>query len=318
MLLIDSAKYFLIIPVIILSLFLTACQNEQNQKKSGQALISIDGKEITTLQLNDEIKRSNIRVDQYDVASKQLLESLIARQLIVDEAVRNRLDRSPEVMRARERANSQVVAQFYLQELVSKISKPSKAEIEEYFYRHPLHFEKRKQFDLEVVRIAKKELNDELKEFIENAKSLNDVIVYLDKKNILFFQNEVIRSTSELPAELVAMILKGRRSQVFMILESETLFLLTVNKEKESPILFDLAASQIEKHLINQKYKQATDAEITRLRSLAKIEYLNRSISTDDGEKRIDPLSIAPTISNPLNLSPSSVGQIEHGALSVP
>ncbi len=275
MLLIDKYKCSYLILIVILPLFLIACQKEQNQKKGGQALISIDGKEITTLQLDDELKRSNIRTDQYDIASKQLLESLIDRQLIVDEAIRNKLDRSPDVMRARERANAQVVAQFYLQELASKISKPSKSEIEEYFYQHPQHFGERKQLELDMVRVAKNELSDELRELVRNVNSLNDVIVYLNKREILFIRNEVIRSTAELPDNLVAKLLESKKGQIFIIPESESFYLLAVNKEKESPIVLDSAVPQIEKLLMNQKYKQATNSEIIRLRSLAKIEYLN-------------------------------------------
>ena len=47
--------------VSIFVLVLTACDSESKEKKSGQALVSVNGKEITMLQLNDEIKRANIR-----------------------------------------------------------------------------------------------------------------------------------------------------------------------------------------------------------------------------------------------------------------
>ena len=319
MLLIDRVKISPLILIVVLSLFLMACQKENNQKKGGQALISINGKEITTLQLNDELKRSNFRIDQYEVASKQLLENLIARQLIVDEAIRTKLDRSPDVMRARERANAQVIAQFYLQELVSKIPKPSKSEIEEYFYQHPQHFGERKQFELEMIQIAKNELNDELKEFVRNVKSLNDVIFYLNKRDILFIRNEMVRSTADLPDAVVAKLLESKKDQVIIIPESEFFYLLTVNREKDSPILLDVAAPQIEKLLMNQKYKQATDSEIIRLRSLAKIEYLNLPASINNGENKIyrQPMLDPAIVNNPSLSEPSPGGLIEHGTNNV-
>jgi len=51
------------------------------------------------------------------------LESLIARQLIIDEAINNKLDRTPDVMQARERANAQIISQAYMQGIVSKVVK---------------------------------------------------------------------------------------------------------------------------------------------------------------------------------------------------
>ena len=126
--------------ILISVLGFSACNSEPKEKKSGQALVSINGKEVTILQLNDELKRSGVRVDQYEAASKQLLESLIARQLIVDEALRTKLDRTPDVMQARERANAQVIAQAYLQSIASNIAKPTKSEIDEYYQQHPEYF----------------------------------------------------------------------------------------------------------------------------------------------------------------------------------
>ena len=111
---------------LTLVLVFSACgnQSKDKEKKSGQALVSVNGKEVTTLQLNDEIRRAGVRADQYETANKQLLESLIARQLIVDEAMRNKLDRTPDVMQARERANAQIIAHAYLQGITGKVIKP--------------------------------------------------------------------------------------------------------------------------------------------------------------------------------------------------
>ena len=76
-------------------------------------------------------------------------------------------------MQARERANAQVIAQAYLQSIASNIAKPTKSEIDEYYQQHPEYFLQRKQFDMTVVRVATKEISDELKVIIDAAKSLS-------------------------------------------------------------------------------------------------------------------------------------------------
>jgi peptidyl-prolyl cis-trans isomerase C len=55
--------------ILISVLGFSACNSEPKEKKSGQALVSINGKEVTILQLNDELKRSGVRVDQYEIFS---------------------------------------------------------------------------------------------------------------------------------------------------------------------------------------------------------------------------------------------------------
>jgi peptidyl-prolyl cis-trans isomerase C len=50
---------------------------------------------------------------------------------------------------------------------------------------------------------------------------------------------------------------------------------------KQSPVTAEAAVPQIEQYLRNQKSQETAKAELVRLRSIAKLEYLNK----DDGEK---------------------------------
>jgi EpsD family peptidyl-prolyl cis-trans isomerase len=76
------------------------------EKKPGQALASVNGDEITVLQLNEELQRAGVQAGQQEVASKRLLEGLIDRQLLVAEATKEKLDRDPKVVQAIERARA--------------------------------------------------------------------------------------------------------------------------------------------------------------------------------------------------------------------
>ncbi|MBA3755120.1 MAG: peptidyl-prolyl cis-trans isomerase, EpsD family [Nitrosomonas sp.] len=306
---------------LIFILVFSACDNQSKDKgkKSGQALVSVNGKEVTTLQLNDEIRRTGVRADQYETASKQLLESLIARQLIVDEAINNKLDRTPDVMQARERANAQIIAHAYLQSITSKVIKPSKAEIDEYFQKHPEYFAQRKQFDLTIIRIATNDLTNELKVIVGAAKSLDEVTVWLDKHNVQYSRSLASRSTTDLPSEMAIMMREKGKGHIFILNEQGSSLLISINAIKDSPITIVVAAPQIERYLVNQKYKQATDAEIARLRSLAKIEYLNAQASVSDAEKPITQSTvIMPDSANNLTLPGSnSEGSIERGIMGL-
>lgn len=265
--------------LIIFPLLLWACGNAQEStgKKPGQALASVNGSEITILQLNSELARAGVRADQFEAASKQILESLITRQLIVDEAVRTKLDRTPEVMQARERANAQAIAQAYLQQITSRLDKPSQAEINDFYQRNPGYFEKRKQFDLTIVRIALNDLNKELKTVLDTAESIDEVTTWLDKQGTQYTRNVVLRSTADLPSNIVNMMLEKGKNHIFVMQERTHNLLVAINVIKENPLSLALATPQIEKFLINQKYKHASEEEINRLRSSAKIEYFGEN-----------------------------------------
>ncbi|MEO8342710.1 MAG: EpsD family peptidyl-prolyl cis-trans isomerase [Gallionella sp.] len=253
---------------------LSACSNKE---KAGQALVRVNGEEITMLQVNEELKQAGIQAEQQEAASKQLLESLIDRQLILTEAATNKMDRTPDVMQAIERAKAQIITQAYLQDIISKIPKPSRTEISDYFQSHPEFFSKRKQFDLQQLVIANKDYNDALKLFISSAKSLDEVAAWMDKYSIPYTRGQATRTSADLPPQVVTKLLELSKGQLFLVEERDSKMLNMLIDFKDSPVTALNAAPQIEQFLINKKNKEAVEVEVAHLRSLAKIEYLNAS-----------------------------------------
>ncbi|MYN17683.1 peptidyl-prolyl cis-trans isomerase, EpsD family [Rugamonas sp. FT107W] len=247
------------------------------EKKPGQSLASVNGEEITALQLNEELQRSGISAAQQEQASKQLLESLIDRQLLDSEAVKEKLDRDPKVVQAVERAKALILAQAYLQKHVGAVARPTRAEVEEYFRQNPGFFSNRKVLDMRELVISSSDMDAGLKGAMDAAKSLDEVAAYLDAHKLKFARTQVSRSTSDLPPELSAKLLAMNKGQLFIIKEGERSLLISIADVKDAPVALEAAAGQIEQFLMNKKSKAASDAEVARLRATAKIEYLNKA-----------------------------------------
>ena len=264
--------------ILISAAGLSACGNKE--KKSGQALVRVNGEEITILQINDELKRAGVKAEQQEIATKQLLESLIDRQLILAEAARNKIDRTPEVVQAIERAKAQIISQAYLKSIVGKVTKPSITEINEYFQKHPEYFTQRKQYDIQQLIFATRDFSDELKSLIDSANSLDSVVAWMDSHNVKYARGKMSRNTSDLPEPIVAKLKEMKKGQLFIVNEGERSMLNSITDIKNSPVSAKDAEPQIEQYLINKKTKEAAEAEITHLRTTAKIEYLNASAPT--------------------------------------
>ncbi|OIQ99967.1 hypothetical protein GALL_179830 [mine drainage metagenome] len=252
---------------------LSACGSKD--KKARQALVRVNGEEITLLQLNDELKRSGVNAEQQEAATKQLLEALIDRQLIVDEARRNKIDRTPEVMQGIERAKAQIIVQAFLKSIDDNIAKPSMVEIDDYFQKHPEFFTQRKQYDMQQLVIATKDISNELMLAIESAKSLDEVTAWLDKHNVRYESGQLSRNSTDLPEDMLAKFKDIHKGQLFTVNAGENSLINFVTSIKDIPVTAKIAAPQIEQYLINIKIKEAAEAEVTHLRALAKIEYLN-------------------------------------------
>ncbi|KKO65126.1 hypothetical protein VM94_01178 [Janthinobacterium sp. KBS0711] len=253
---------------------LSACGNKE--KKAGQALASVNGEEITVLQLNEEMQRANVPVAQQEVASKQLLESLIDRQLLQNEAAKDKTDRDPKVVQAVERAKALIVAQAYMQKRIGAIARPSKQEVEEYFQKNPQFFTERKQFDMRELVIATTDMNDKLKAAMDAAKTLDDVAAWLDTNKVKYARTQLSRTSADLAPELSTKLLSMPKGQLFIIREGDRTLLISLADIRDNPVNLAQAAPQIEQFLFNKKNKDAADTELKRLRAAAKIEYLNK------------------------------------------
>jgi peptidyl-prolyl cis-trans isomerase C len=258
--------------LIFVVIGVSACGDKENM--AGQALVRVNGDEITILQLNDEIKRAGMKTDMQDAEKKHLLESLIDRQLLTEEGSRINIDRTPEVLQTIERAKSQIISDAYLDFIVSKIAPPTEEEIDEYFQAHPEYFAQRKQFDMDQIIMATKDLDDEFKKFINSSKSLDEVAAWLDMHHVRYARGQLSRSSTDLPEPVITKLREMKKDQIFIINQGDNSLLSSIANVKDSPVTAQDAAPQIKQYLINKKSKQAADAEVARLRSLAKIEYL--------------------------------------------
>ncbi len=266
---------------LLVVLCLAACGGEK-AAKNGQALASINGVEITALQLNEELQRSGLSPEQAQkpAVTKQLLDSLVERQLVLNQAVQDKVDRDPQVVRAIERAKALLIVQAYMQKKIGSIAKPTSAEVEEYYKSHPGFFAQRKVFEMRQLLIASSDLDEKLKSVIDNAKSLEDVAAYMDTEKVRYARGNAQRSSSDLPAELVTRLLSLKGGQLFLVNEGARSVLAHISDVKDAPLGINEAAPQIEQFLVAQKNKEAAAAELARLRGAAKIEYLNKEVAS--------------------------------------
>ncbi|MES2757521.1 MAG: EpsD family peptidyl-prolyl cis-trans isomerase [Pseudomonadota bacterium] len=267
--------------LLLAAIAVTACGGRAKESKPGQALASVNGAEITVLQLNEELQRAGVGPAQQEAASKQLLQALIDRQLLQNAAAAEKLDRDPKVIQAVERAKALIVAQQYMQQRIGTPPRPTRAQVEDYFNNNPQFFARRKQFNLQELVLASADMTPQLKAAADAAKSLEDVAAWMEARKIKFGRTQVTRSTTDLSPEMSARLLGMQKGQLFIVKEGERSLLISLAEVRDAPVTLDVAAAQIEQFLVNKRNKERATAELARLRATAKIEYLNKSMALD-------------------------------------
>jgi len=266
---------------MLLAGVLAGCGKEA--KKPGQALVSVNGEEITAFQLNSELQRAGVPTAQQEAARARLLESLIDRQLLQDAAAREKIDRSPEVMQAIERAKALIIAQAYIQKRLQFGARPSKDEVEAYFSKNADMFLHRQQFDLRQLVLVQPNSTDIAERAIRNASTIEDASIWLKANSVQFGRNEVSPTSTDLSPELVNKLKAMPVGRLFVVNQDGRAALVTITAVKDVPVDLQVAASHIEQLLANVKNRDATAAELARLRANAKIEYLNNALGIKKG-----------------------------------
>lgn len=267
-----------VLALSLVVLGLSACSHSGGESKPGQALVRVNGDEVTVYQLNEELRQSNPGANP-DAQRKQLVDALVDRQLLVDEAEKQKLDRDPNVMQAIERARAQILAQAYIKTKVVDLQKPDQGEIDTYYNAHPELFAQRKLFDMRQFIVASKDFGPELKGVMDNAKSLDDVAAWLDVHKIDYAKSQAMHTSPELPAQILSKMQGSDKTALFLLRNDNKTILMSATAIKDIPVSADTAGPEIAQMLANKHSQDAADAELKRLRSVAKIEYLNQNVA---------------------------------------
>lgn len=271
------------------ALLLTACGGSEN-KPAGQSLARVNGQDITVHQLNAELERMGAG---QNVSKKEILDGLIARQLLLEQAKKEKMDRDPKMMQAIERSKEQMLAQSYLQGKVRNVARPTSGEIEKFYSDNPIMFAKRKLFDTKELSINTADLTPELVGKVNAARSLNEVQQWLEDRQVKYVPTHAIRNSAEIPPQLVTMLIDVPIGKPFTVKQGEQTQFAVLQEVKDSPLTLAIAKPKIEQFLMLQKSREAGEAQIAKLRTDAKIEYLNDSDKLD--EKQAAAPATAPT-----------------------
>jgi len=266
--------------VLLLAMSLSAC--DRQKKTPGEVLVRVNGDNITAQQLEVELWHASGGKPEegamrQQVLRKQAIEALIDRQMLLHEAVRNKIDRDPKVMQIVARLKTQAIVQAYLESKVVHQATPSKADIDAYFQAHPEQFAHRKVLDVKQLSISAQDFSAQLKAVMDASTSLDQVAAWLKRHQVAYATTQLSYGSADLPQDIVGKLQGLGRNHLFVMHDGERDLLCALTEFRDSPVTQEAAAEQIERLLFHQKMQEAAAAEITRLRASAKVDYLDKS-----------------------------------------
>ncbi|MRT27575.1 EpsD family peptidyl-prolyl cis-trans isomerase [Herbaspirillum sp. CAH-3] len=262
----------------MLMLALAACGEKKASSGSTQVVANVDGQEITIHQVNNELAKTG-----GTQVTKQLLDGLVARQLLVNAAKKDKLDTDPAVLADMERSRNLVLAQSYVSSKLKAPTRPSEQEVEDLYRKNPDWFAQRRQYEFAQLIIAGTNLTPELNALMEQpGKRLEDVVAWLDSHRIQYARQQVLKTSADLPPQMNSSLKNMERGALFVVIEGPTAILTSLQDAKSAPVTLALATPQIQQYLVSQKQNQASEQLVERLKKDAKIEYSEQAKSFKD------------------------------------
>lgn len=207
-----------------------------------------------------------------DQASTRALDSLIEQELAAQAAVQSGLDHTPKTLQALALARREVLARAYQDQLADKATLPDTGAVERYYDEHPELFSQRRQYLLEetVAQVGSAEVAAWVQK-IESTGSVEELQAWLVQQKAPRKSRRFAQWAEGLPLELLPRLAKLKPGHSLAFGRPEGVYVLTVIKTEEAPILLGQATPAIQAVLTGQRRQDSVREGMTRLREQAKI-----------------------------------------------
>ena len=234
---------YLLVALLGAMLTLTACGDKDKAASKGgtQVVAKVNGDEISVHQINFQLNRvaqnKALTEAQSKAAAQQILARLVDQQLLKQQATEAKLDRDPRILQAIESSKNEILAQAYLEQMLSKAAKPSITQIDAFYKEKPELFANRRVFRLQELAInVGKDKYAEIAEKVSTTKNINEVAVWLKDKNYPFNANSNVRAAEQLPLDFLKKLQPLKDGDLIALSNEQSVSIVHVAAMQSAPI----------------------------------------------------------------------------------
>lgn len=240
-----------------------------------QAVARVNGHELTVSQLNREMLKNGS--DQEDpVRARQVaLERLITKELIIQAAESEKLDREAGVRAQIEESRRRVLARAYAEQKIFPSDQLDDAQLREFYEAHPLLFKNRRVYHAEVLTIADSaSVPSQVTSQLTQSRTVDSLRALLGRYGIAPQQRSIVRAAEDLPENWLPTLASTSVGDVVPLKDAGgQLQVMLLTAVDAAPIAFDEARPWITRYLQARRNEDALKSYIAKQRTSARIEY---------------------------------------------
>jgi EpsD family peptidyl-prolyl cis-trans isomerase len=259
---------------LLASVSLLACSSK-DAKPEGQVVATVDGKEITSSELNEEISTLGPQAGQLPkrLVDALALARLVDRKMLTNEAEKIGLDKSQQFVLGLNRARETLLVQALQSSIVAKVPATPRESAQKYVSDNPMIFGDRKIITLDQIQFLRPVNADALQAGIRAAKSMEDVQRVLDDANIEYRRAPQQLDTLLVNPELSKEVLRLAASQSqepFMFVDqpqgapAPVFYINRVTDMRTRPFIGEEAIRYAQQQLQRQEITKRLQAELKK------------------------------------------------------
>jgi EpsD family peptidyl-prolyl cis-trans isomerase len=270
-----ARRWLPVLALVSAAVVLSAC-GEKQDRPATQTAVKVNKDEITVHQINFVLQQQrNLRPEQSDAASKQILERLIDQQLALQRANELKLDRDPRVVQQLDAMRREVLARAYVERVGEAASRPTPEEIAAYFRDNPALFSERRIYSIQEIGVeAQPEQVQQLRDQLARSRNVNEFVDWLRGNGFRFNANQAVRAAEQLPLNSLEAFARMQDGQAMVVATPTGAQVVVLAGSRSEPVSEEQARPAIEQFIMNERRRKLVEEDVKSLRAAARIEYL--------------------------------------------
>jgi len=184
---------------------------------TGQVVATVDGDEITAMELRSELGAFNSPDPQIRKnAERVALQNIVSRKLLAEAAKEAKIDRTPEYARDKKRMEEALLVQSWRNGLVKKVPTPSREEALQFIAKNPQLYGNRQIYDVTQIRFARP-ADPAFVAALRPVKTIDELTQLLDSRGIRYQSGNGAMDSLSVQPRLLQQIQKLPPNELFVV-----------------------------------------------------------------------------------------------------
>ena len=260
---------YLVIVALAAGLLVSAC----DRKAEGQTVAVVNGEEITAADLNAELAGANLPPGLAEAqARSRVLEAMIDRRLLAQQARKEGLDKSPEFLNRQRRMTEDLLIGMLASRQLNTAELPSESEIVSFEASNPGMFGKREHWNLEQL-IYPTPSERAVNARIVATKTLEELAQVLTQSGIRFTRAQNRFDTATMPPDMYERVASLPPGEPFIVPAGGRTVASAIVSREPATLAGDAARPVATMAIRRNQGSKLMENRLKSLRSSAKIEY---------------------------------------------